>query len=133
MLPAHHLSIVDWDFLESMVSMDDIKMAVWDCGSQKAPGPNGYSFMFIKKFRDLLKHDIQSFVVLFFSTGTFPKGSNSAFITLIPKVSNPLFIKEYRPISLIGIHYKIVAKILANRLSKVTKSIISPEQTAFIT
>ncbi|GJU29578.1 RNA-directed DNA polymerase, eukaryota, reverse transcriptase zinc-binding domain protein [Tanacetum coccineum] len=74
----------------------------------------------------------QSFVVRFFSTGTFPKGSNSAFITLIPKVSNPLFIKDYRPISLIGIHYKIVAKILANRLSKVTESIISPEQTAFI-
>nr|GEW51788.1 transposon TX1 putative 149 kDa protein [Tanacetum cinerariifolium] len=59
--------------------------------------------------------------------------SNSAFITLIPIVSNPLFIKDYRLISLIGIHYKIVAKILANRLSKVIDSIISPEQYAFIT
>ncbi|GJW05106.1 hypothetical protein Tco_1563962 [Tanacetum coccineum] len=57
------------NFLESMVSMDEIKAAVWDCGSQKAPGPDGYSFMFIKKFWDLLKHDIQSFVVCFFSTG----------------------------------------------------------------
>ncbi|GJU15872.1 RNA-directed DNA polymerase, eukaryota, reverse transcriptase zinc-binding domain protein [Tanacetum coccineum] len=85
------------------------------------------------QFTDLLKHDIQSFVVCFFSTGMFLQGSNLAFITLIPKVSNPLFIKDYRPISLIGIHYKIVAKILANRLSKIINSIISLEHFAFIT
>ncbi|GKD24684.1 hypothetical protein Tco_1230898, partial [Tanacetum coccineum] len=54
MLPAHRLSIADHDFLEFMVSMDEIKAAVWDSGSQKAPGPDGYSFMFIKKFWDLL-------------------------------------------------------------------------------
>nr|GEX53743.1 RNA-directed DNA polymerase, eukaryota, reverse transcriptase zinc-binding domain protein [Tanacetum cinerariifolium] len=109
MLSAHRLSIAYRDFLETMVSMDEIKAV------------------------DLLKPDIQSFFVRFFFVGTFPKGSNSAFITLIPNVSNPLFIKDYRPISLIGIHYKIVAKILANRLSKVIDSIISPEQSAFIT
>ncbi|GKB38692.1 RNA-directed DNA polymerase, eukaryota, reverse transcriptase zinc-binding domain protein [Tanacetum coccineum] len=80
MLLAHCLSIADRDFHESMVSIDEIKEAVWDCGSQKALGPN-----------------------------------------------------DYRPISLIGTHYKIVAKILANRLSKVIDSIISPEQYAFIT
>ncbi|GJU17535.1 hypothetical protein Tco_1145501 [Tanacetum coccineum] len=68
MLPAHHLSIDDHDFLESMVSMDEIKAAVWDYGSQKALGPDGYSFMFIKKLWDLLKHDIQSFMVFFSTT-----------------------------------------------------------------
>ncbi|GKF52543.1 hypothetical protein Tco_0159453, partial [Tanacetum coccineum] len=88
MLPAHRLSIVDRDFLESMVSMVEIKATVWDCGSQKAPRLD---------------------------------------------VSNALFIKYYRLIPLIGIHIKIVAKILANRLSKVTDSIISPEQYALIT
>nr|GEV50574.1 RNA-directed DNA polymerase, eukaryota [Tanacetum cinerariifolium] len=77
-------------------------------------------------------NDIQEFVVSFFSSGKFPQGVNSAFITLIPKVSNLLFIKDYRPISLIGLHYKIVAKILSNRLSNVVDSIISPEQSAFI-
>ncbi|GJV59803.1 PH, RCC1 and FYVE domains-containing protein 1 isoform X1 [Tanacetum coccineum] len=104
MLSAHRLSIADWDFLKSMVSMDEIKAAVWDCGSQKAPGPDDYSFMFIKNFLDLLKHDIPSFVVHFFSTDPY----------------------------LIGNHYKIVA-ILANRLSKVIDSIISPEKSALIT
>nr|GEW33945.1 zinc finger, CCHC-type [Tanacetum cinerariifolium] len=56
------LCIADRDFLESMVSMDEIKAAVWDCGSQKSLRPDGYYFMFIKKIRDLLKHNIQPFV-----------------------------------------------------------------------
>nr|GFA95172.1 putative RNA-directed DNA polymerase, eukaryota [Tanacetum cinerariifolium] len=131
-MPAHRLNTSDQDLLEAVVSMEEIKTAVWDCGSNKAPGPDGYSFIFIERFWVLLKHDIQEFVVSFFSWGKFPQGVNSTFITLIPKVSNPLFIKDYRPISLFGLHYKIVAKILSNRLSKVINSIISLEQSAFI-
>nr|GEY26311.1 RNA-directed DNA polymerase, eukaryota [Tanacetum cinerariifolium] len=131
-MPTHHLNTYDQDLLEAVFSMEEIKTAVWDCGSNKAPGPDGYSFFFIKRFWDLLKHEIQEFVVNFFSSRKFPQGVNSGFITLIPKVSNPLFIKDYRPISLIGFHYKIVAKILSNRLSKVIDSIISLEQSAFI-
>ncbi|GKC21613.1 RNA-directed DNA polymerase, eukaryota, reverse transcriptase zinc-binding domain protein, partial [Tanacetum coccineum] len=85
-VPIHRLNNSDRDFLEDMVSMDEIKMAVWNCGRHKAPGPDGYTFMFIKKIWDLLKHDIQRFAVNFFSTGMFPQGANSAFITLIPKL-----------------------------------------------
>ncbi|GJX88119.1 reverse transcriptase domain-containing protein [Tanacetum coccineum] len=59
-------------------------------------------------------------------------GCNSSFITLIPKVDNPLVVSDFRPISLIGAQYKILAKILANRLSCVIDSVISPEQAAFI-
>nr|GFA46989.1 RNA-directed DNA polymerase, eukaryota [Tanacetum cinerariifolium]GFA47533.1 RNA-directed DNA polymerase, eukaryota [Tanacetum cinerariifolium] len=45
--------------------MEEIKTTVWDCGSNKAPRPDGYSFLFIKRFWDLLKHDIQEeFVIL---------------------------------------------------------------------
>ncbi|GJZ58391.1 RNA-directed DNA polymerase, eukaryota, reverse transcriptase zinc-binding domain protein [Tanacetum coccineum] len=99
-IPTHRHNTSDLDFLDVMVSMDEIKM--------------------------------EAFVVNFFSTSTFPQGSNSSFIPFIPNVSNPFFIKAYRPISLISLHYKIVAKILAKRFSKVIDSIISPEQSAFI-
>ncbi|GJU53272.1 putative RNA-directed DNA polymerase, eukaryota, reverse transcriptase zinc-binding domain protein [Tanacetum coccineum] len=61
-----------------------------------------------------------------------PYGANSSFFTLIPKVNNPTLITDFRPISLIGIHYKIIAKILANRLSKVIDKIVSKEQSTFI-
>ncbi|GKD60598.1 putative RNA-directed DNA polymerase, eukaryota, reverse transcriptase zinc-binding domain protein [Tanacetum coccineum] len=61
-----------------------------------------------------------------------PNGANSSFFTLIPKVNNPTLISDFRPISLISIHYKTIAKILANRLSKVINKIVSKEQSAFI-
>ncbi|GJU73407.1 putative RNA-directed DNA polymerase, eukaryota, reverse transcriptase zinc-binding domain protein [Tanacetum coccineum] len=64
-------------------------------------------------------------------SGVMPRGSNSAFITLIPKVPNPLLIKDYRSISLISMQYKILAKLLANRLAIVLDSIVSPVQSAF--
>ena len=57
---------------------------------------------------------------------------NNYFITIVPKVSNPVNIKDFRPISLIGIHYKINAKLLAIRLSKVVGKVVSYEQSAFI-
>ncbi|GJU00859.1 cysteine-rich receptor-like protein kinase [Tanacetum coccineum] len=61
-----------------------------------------------------------------------PVGCNSSFITLIPKVEDPLLIGDYRPICFIGCQYKIIAKVLANRLSKVLPSVVGDVQMAFI-
>ncbi|KAL4573741.1 hypothetical protein LXL04_020558 [Taraxacum kok-saghyz] len=116
--------------LEEMASEEEVKRAVWDCGSDKAPGPDGFSFAFIKRFWSLFRDDLVACVNEFFRSEKIPKGCNSAFITFIPKVLNPMFMKDYRPISLIGIHYKIIAKLLANRLAKVIGSVISVEQSA---
>ncbi|GJR79063.1 RNA-directed DNA polymerase, eukaryota, reverse transcriptase zinc-binding domain protein [Tanacetum coccineum] len=60
-------------------------------------------------------------------------GANSSLFTLILKVNNPTLITDFCLISLIGIHYKIIANILANRLSKVIDKIVSKEKSAFIT
>ncbi|GJX71247.1 RNA-directed DNA polymerase, eukaryota, reverse transcriptase zinc-binding domain protein [Tanacetum coccineum] len=68
----------------------------------------------------------------FFDHFMMLKGANSSFITLIPKVANRIHIKDFRPISFISMHYKIIAKILANRLAKVVDKVVSPEQSAFI-
>ncbi|KAK4848515.1 hypothetical protein QYF36_013977 [Acer negundo] len=57
---------------------------------------------------------------------------NRAFIALIPKVDNPNSLKDYRPISLVNAMYKILAKVLANRLKKSMDSIIGESQMAFI-
>ncbi|GJV46735.1 putative RNA-directed DNA polymerase, eukaryota, reverse transcriptase zinc-binding domain protein, partial [Tanacetum coccineum] len=113
-------------------SMEEVKDAVWDCGSDKAPGPDGYTFAFIKRFWDNLKTDILDFVNAFLATRKMPLGSDSSFITLIPKVSNPINVNDFRPISLIGTHYKIIAKVLANRLSKVVDKLINHEKSTFI-
>ncbi|GJW16088.1 RNA-directed DNA polymerase, eukaryota, reverse transcriptase zinc-binding domain protein [Tanacetum coccineum] len=62
----------------------------------------------------------------------FPKGSNSSFITLIPKTRDANMVNDFRPISLIGSMYKIIAKILANRLVLVLGDLVNEVQSAFI-
>ncbi|GKA92855.1 RNA-directed DNA polymerase, eukaryota [Tanacetum coccineum] len=69
---------------------------------------------------------------VFFVLGRFLKGATYPFIALIPKVNDAKFVKDFRPISLIGCQYKIMGKILANRLSLVIDSLVSKEQSVFI-
>lgn len=126
------LSSTDAEFLDSQFSLQEIKDAVWCCGGDKAPGPDGFSFEFVKQHWDVLKNDVINMVHEFYEKAHIPTGCNSSFITLIPKVSSPLIVSDYRPINLIGAQYKIISKLLANRLVKVLDSIISTEQSAFI-
>ncbi|GJR18938.1 RNA-directed DNA polymerase, eukaryota, reverse transcriptase zinc-binding domain protein [Tanacetum coccineum] len=81
---------------------------------------------------DLLKVDVVKAVRGIFDSCEMPKGTNSSFITLIPKIANPIHINDFRPISLIGMQYKIIAKVLANRLSKVIDKVVCKEQSVFI-
>lgn len=57
---------------------------------------------------------------------------NSSYIALIPKSTNPVSVMDFRPISLCNVLYKLILKVLANRLKKVLPIIISPNQSAFI-
>nr|GEU63410.1 RNA-directed DNA polymerase, eukaryota, reverse transcriptase zinc-binding domain protein [Tanacetum cinerariifolium] len=75
--------------LETNISIDEIKDAVWDCGSDKAPGPDGFTLAFVKRYWDLLKLDIHVFVASFCASKKTPLGSYSSLITLIPKVASP--------------------------------------------
>ena len=111
---------------------EEIKAAVWNCGSEKNLGPDGLNFKFIKQFWELLKPEFSRFIAEFHANGVFTRGTNASFIALIPKVKDPLHINEYRPISLIGCVYKIVAKLLAHRLKKVLPNIIDERQSTFI-
>lgn len=75
----------------------------------------------------MLKGDFITFFLEFHSNRSLVKGSNSSFITLIPKVEeNPVKLKEFRSISLIGCMYNVLAKLLANRLRKVVRNFRIP-------
>ncbi|GJZ23378.1 RNA-directed DNA polymerase, eukaryota [Tanacetum coccineum] len=120
------------DDLELMVSNDEIRKAVWGCGENKSPGPDGYTFEFFRKFWTTIGPDFCSAVQWFFEHGAFAAGCNSSFVTLIPKILNPKLVSDFRPISLIGSIYKVITKILASRLSNVISDLISNVQTAFL-
>ncbi|GJU86013.1 RNA-directed DNA polymerase, eukaryota, partial [Tanacetum coccineum] len=57
--------------LDRFVSFDEIKAAVWDCGANKSPGPDGFTFEFFKHFWDLIGSDLSAAVQHFFETGIF--------------------------------------------------------------
>ncbi|GJS24794.1 RNA-directed DNA polymerase, eukaryota [Tanacetum coccineum] len=118
--------------LECPVSYDEVKSAVWGCGTNKSPGPDGFTFEFYRVFWALIDRDVFNAVSEFFESGCIPKGCNASFIALIPKIHDAKIVKDFRPISLIGSIYKIITKILANRLCFVLPSLISDVQSAFV-
>ncbi|GKF32652.1 RNA-directed DNA polymerase, eukaryota, reverse transcriptase zinc-binding domain protein [Tanacetum coccineum] len=79
-----------------------------------------------------MEKDVVDAVSFFFTEGMFPKGRNASFIALIPKIQDAKVVKDFRPISLIGSLYKIIAKILANHLVMVLGDLVSEVQSAFI-
>ncbi|GKC82014.1 RNA-directed DNA polymerase, eukaryota, reverse transcriptase zinc-binding domain protein [Tanacetum coccineum] len=122
----------DSSLLEAAFTLEEVKEAVWACSSVKSPGPDGFNFKFIKRYWDLIKFEFFSFIKYFEKYGSLTRGCNSSFIVLILKNSDPLGIGDYRPISLIGCMYKVLAKLLATRLSKIIHKLIRPNQTAFL-
>jgi len=113
-------------------SESEVKAAVWDCESFKSPDPNGVNFGFIKEFWEQLKGDVLHFISDFHRNGKLARGINSTFIALIPKVDSPLRLNDFRPISLVGCLYKILSKVLANRLRMVIGKVIYDTQSAFV-
>jgi hypothetical protein len=126
------LSFAEGGGLIKPFSVEEVKAAIWDCDSFKSPGPDGINFGFFKDFWSDLKEDVMHFVNEFHRNGKLSKGINSTFIALIPKVDFPQTLNEFCPISLVGTLYKILAKLLANRLRQVIGSVISDAQSAFV-
>jgi hypothetical protein len=127
-LRFRRLSGVEGSGLTRPFSESEVKAAVWDCDSFKSPGPDGVNFGFIKDFWEDMKGEVMRFITEFHRNGKLTKGLNSTFIALIPRVDSPQRLNDFRPISLVGSLYKI----LANRLRIVIGSVISETQTAFV-
>lgn len=90
------------------------------------------NFGFIKEFWEELKEDVMRFILDFHRNGKLTRGINTTFIALIPEFDSPQGLNDFRPISLVGCLYKMLSKVLANRLRAVMGSVISETQTAFV-
>ncbi|GJY84700.1 hypothetical protein Tco_0498726, partial [Tanacetum coccineum] len=71
--------------LEETFSREEIKKAVRDCGNEKSPGPDGFTFNFFKKYWELIETDLVGAINHFHKARKIPKGCNASLITLIPK------------------------------------------------
>nr|GEX27699.1 RNA-directed DNA polymerase, eukaryota, reverse transcriptase zinc-binding domain protein [Tanacetum cinerariifolium] len=75
-----NLSPSDHDMLETDATLEEIRSTVWDCGNDKAPGPDGFTFGFIKRYWELLKNDIMEFVTRFLDTKKMSMGLHTALM-----------------------------------------------------
>ena len=98
----------------------------------KAPGSDGFGPSFFQDYWVIIKDLLYTAIKDFFLSGKLLKEVNHTLITLIPKVPNPKTTAHYRPISLCNVLYKILAKILVNRMRPILQRIIHPTQSVFI-
>lgn len=118
--------------LTRSVTEDEVREAVFDMGPNRTPGPDGFTAGFFQKFWEDIKGDLTREVSSFFEGDGLDTTHNHTNLCLIPKVYPPTGMKEFRPIALCNVAYKIFAKILVNRLKKHLSNIISENQNAFI-
>lgn len=85
-----------------------------------------------RKSWEFIKDEIMAALTLFQEFGCVPKGCNTSFIALVPKVMDPSKLEQYRPFSLVGALYKIILKVLGSRMKKVFPSIIDERQSTFL-
>ncbi|KAB2625965.1 hypothetical protein D8674_017625 [Pyrus ussuriensis x Pyrus communis] len=114
------------------VTLEEIQTAAFQMGGMKAPGPDGFQGIFYHSFWNSLMDDVNGIVQDFMQGDLVPQRLNSTHIVLIPKIKNLESVGQFRPISLCNYSYKIVSKILANRLKPILSEIISSMQSAFV-
>ena len=105
-----------------MPTEEEIKEAVWSCDPSKALGSDGFNF--IRKSWEIVGADFKKVILDFFNTSSLENSLNMTWVTLIPKFEGAKEMKDFRPISMVGCVYKIIAMILARRIRKVMGGLI---------
>ncbi|CAM8978168.1 unnamed protein product [Rhodiola kirilowii] len=114
------------------VTEEEIRKALFQIGSTKAPGPDGFSAVFFQSCWGIIKRDLIREVMEFFRDGILRPDWNKTHIVLVPKTREASTMAELRPISLCNVSMKVITKILANRLQGILGEVISVHQNAFV-
>ncbi|WJZ96624.1 hypothetical protein VitviT2T_015290 [Vitis vinifera] len=118
--------------LEEAFTEEEVFSALLDLNGDKAPGPDRFSLSFWQFSWDFVKEEVMGFLKEFHEHGRFVRSLNSTFLVLIPKKTGAEDLRDFRPISLVGGLYKLLAKVLVNRLKKVMGKVVSSAQNAFV-
>ena len=123
------------DMNESLIkefTAEEVQTALLQMHPTKAPGPDGMSAIFYQKYWKIVGVDVTNMVLNVLNSNMSIADINKTNIALVPKVKHPTRMKEFRPISLSNVVYKLISKTLANRLKSVLPQIISKNQSVFL-
>ncbi|XP_022040145.1 uncharacterized protein LOC110942657 [Helianthus annuus] len=114
------------------VTHDEVKKALFSIGSDKAPGPDGFTAGFFKGAWPIIGSAVSNAVIDFFVTGKLLRELNHTILVLLPKTSSPSVVTDYRPIACCNVLYKCISKIVADRIKVGLNDIVSINQSAFV-
>ena len=126
------ISKEDASWLDRPLDEDEVFGVVHDFIGDKAPGPDSFTMAFFQSCWSMVKTDIMNMFHAFHTLAVFEKSLNATFLALIPKKVDAVDVKDFRPISLVGGLYKIIAKVLSNHMRRVVHCLISESQNAFM-
>ncbi|KAM6583826.1 hypothetical protein CsatB_010828 [Cannabis sativa] len=118
--------------LSKPVSEEEVRKAIFQMHPDKSPGPDGMTPAFYQKCWQIVKRDVTRTVQHFFEHGVLEDGCGEANIVLIPKKKNPQHMKDLRPIALCNVLYKVITKVMTNRMKPFMSEIIADSQSAFV-
>lgn len=127
-----HITEEGINTLLAPVTKEEVRRAVMAMHPFKAPGPDGFQNFFYKQYWHVVGDDLHCIVQNAFLEGRGDPALLDTLIVLIPKVDIPVRMKEFRPISLCNVAYKIITKVLVNRLRPFLSDLIGPLQGSFI-
>jgi hypothetical protein len=113
-------------------SEKEISDAMFQMRPLKALGPDGFPAHFFQRHWDIMNEDIVAATKTFFHDGVLPEGVNDTAIVLLPKGKDPEELKDFMPISLCNVIYKLISKCIVNNLRGMLDEVVSPEQSAFV-
>ena len=105
------------DRMTTVPTGEEIYQTLKSMNPQKAPGPDGLLGVFYKDCWDLVGDDVVASVQSFFTAGYLLKETNYTYVVLIPKHNQAVTSQDFRLISLCNLSYKLISKILANRMT----------------
>ncbi|KAL5572278.1 hypothetical protein UlMin_021875 [Ulmus minor] len=111
---------------------EEVKSTVFGMNPTKAPGYDGMPALFFQKYWQIVGKDVTKTCLSLLNESCNVRKINKTLISLIPKVVNLQTMKDFRPISLCSVLYKIVSKCLDNRLKPFLDDLISENQSAFV-
>ena len=118
--------------LDRLYIAEEVQRALHQMAPLTAPGPNGMSPIFYKSFWHIVGKDVTEVVLNALNSSFVLDSLNSTFIALIPKIKDPKKVSNFRPISLCYVVYKLIAKVLVNRLKLILPYVVSDSQSAFL-
>lgn len=110
----------------------DVEVASKQMAPLKSLGLDSFNPSFYQTYQHTVSDELTSIVLKFLNESTFDCRTNFTYIVFIPKIKNLFKPSDFKLISLCNVIYKLVLKVLANRLKQVLSTIISKNQSAFM-